>query len=72
MSDPFVSVDEGMIEDQGKAKSRSFTGESGIEILSGKTLAWLGQCRFQSTEISNPSRTTPAIKYNSVECENLS
>ena len=72
MSDPFVSVDEGMIENQGKANGRSFTRERWIEVLPCKTLAWLRQGRFQSTEISNPSPTTPPMNYRPVEFENLS
>jgi len=71
MSNAFVAIDEGVIEDEGEAERCRFRMEVGIQVSITETLAWLSKGRLKGVDVSNSASTTPPFQDGLVKLQNF-
>jgi hypothetical protein len=72
MSNAFVTIDEGVIEDEGEAECCRFRREVGIQVSITETLAWLSEGRLKGVDVANTASTTPPFQDGLVKLQNFS
>lgn len=71
MSDTFIAVDEGVIENEREAERRRFGCKVWVEIHFTETLARLGKGRLKSVDISNSAAATPPFQDGLVKLQDF-
>ena len=72
MSDAFVAIDEGVIEDEREAECCRFRREVGIQVSITETLAWLSEGRFKGVDVANSAGATPPFQDGLVKLQDFS
>ncbi len=72
VANSLVSVDEGMIHDQGKTQGRSLGRKARVKILTAERLSGLAKCGLQHSEIPQSGGATGLCDDETVKFEDLS
>ena len=71
MPDSFVPIHERVIHYERKTESRSFLNDDWIQFDTTESHSGLGNCRIESTRISQPLKPSGLLKNHLVQFDDL-